>query len=378
MSLPVGTLLCLAYLSGLLLALVVPLPLVLLVGAIAALLVPWLPAAWLGYRSRRVVWAALGVAVFAGCWLAWRTPQPNPQDISRWLGSAAQAPARVQGRVEALPKRTSTGRLQVWLAAETVQSPRKVTTPVQGRLYLTTDPATAPAILPGQRLTAQGRLYRPSAAQNPGGFDFRRWLASQEAFAGFSATRIEVVGQPQWGWWSLRQRIVEAQRQWLGDRSGALVSALAIGNGAVSLPELVQAAFTRLGLSHITAASGFQISLLLGVTLALTQKTAPRLQLLLGSGLLLLFLGLAGPQPSVVRSVVMGIGGLLALINRQRLQAQSFLLATAIALLVWQPLWILDLGFQFSFLATLGLMVRSVPGRFKTGCPGCQTNWPRP
>jgi competence protein ComEC len=361
MPLPLGTLLCLAYLFGLLLTLMVPVTGVLISGAMAALVIAGLPAARVGYRSRPSLWAMVGVAVFASVWLHWRTPQPSVQDVSRWLGTQQSAPARVVGRVEGLPKPSGSGRLQVWLAVETVKGSGQPATPVDGRLYLTTDPITAPAILPNQILTAQGRLYRPSSARNPGSFDFRRWLLGQECFAGFSAEQVQVAGNPSFGWWMLRQRIVEAQRHWLGDRPGALVSAIAIGNGAVSLPGIVQAAFTRLGLSHITAASGFQISLLLAVTLSVTRQASPRLQLTLGSGLLLLFLGLAGPQPSVVRSVVMGLGGLLALVHRQRLQAKPVLLATAVVLLVWQPLWIFDLGFQFSFLATLGLMISARP-----------------
>jgi len=55
----------------------------------------------------------------------------------------------------------------------------------------------------------------------------------------------------------------------------------------------------------------------------------------------------------------MGFGTLLALVIQRQVKPLSLLLLAATILLVINPLWIWDLGFQLSFLATLGLLVTS-------------------
>ena len=48
---------------------------------------------------------------------------------------------------------------------------------------------------------------------------------------------------------------------------------------------------------------------------------------------------------------------LVALVAERKVKPLGSLLFAAVALLLWNPLWIWDLGFQLSFLATLGLLV---------------------
>ncbi|MEA5413342.1 ComEC/Rec2 family competence protein, partial [Synechococcus sp. BA-120 BA3] len=60
------------------------------------------------------------------------------------------------------------------------------------------------------------------------------------------------------------------------------------------------------GLSHALAASGFHLTGLLGAVLAIGRGLGRWARLGLGAGAMALFLLLAGPQPSVVRAVLMG------------------------------------------------------------------------
>ncbi|NJN29866.1 MAG: ComEC/Rec2 family competence protein [Synechococcales cyanobacterium RM1_1_8] len=82
---------------------------------------------------------------------------------------------------------------------------------------------------------------------------------------------------------------------------------------------------------------------------------------MLGSGTLLGMLLLTGVQPSVLRAVLMGLGALTALVMRRKTKPLGALILTAVLLLLFNPLWIWDLGFQLSFLATLGLLVTVPP-----------------
>ncbi|WP_068818656.1 ComEC/Rec2 family competence protein [Phormidesmis priestleyi] len=115
----------------------------------------------------------------------------------------------------------------------------------------------------------------------------------------------------------------------------------------------------RVGLSHALAASGFQVSLILSVVLALLNRFSTTVQVIAGVTALLIFLGLTGLEPSVLRAVIMGFGLLIGLANKRSVKPLGGLLLAAIILLIFNPMWIWDLGFQLSFLATLGLQVTS-------------------
>jgi competence protein ComEC len=118
----------------------------------------------------------------------------------------------------------------------------------------------------------------------------------------------------------------------------------------------------RVGLAHALAASGFQVSLILNAILSLTRKRLSVVgQFNLGVVALLTFLCLTGFQPAVVRSVVMGMAVLIALRTKRQINPLSSLFLAGTLLLIINPLWVWDIGFELSFLATLGLIVTVEP-----------------
>ncbi|MFM7370099.1 MAG: ComEC/Rec2 family competence protein, partial [Sphaerospermopsis kisseleviana] len=119
--------------------------------------------------------------------------------------------------------------------------------------------------------------------------------------------------------------------------------------------------FVNVGLAHALAASGFQTSLILGIILQLTSKANKGIQFFCGSLGLLTFLCLAGFQASIIRAVIMGFAALIGLVLERKVQQLGSLLLAATLLLLFNPVWIGDLGFQLSFLATLGLIVTATP-----------------
>jgi hypothetical protein len=103
---------------------------------------------------------------------------------------------------------------------------------------------------------------------------------------------------------------VDVHTQALGALRGPLVSAMVVGARVVDLDGNLRTAFTRAGLAHTIAASGFHVSLLLGTVLALTNRLGLRTQMLAGLGALGLFVMLAGFEAGVARASLMGAVGL--------------------------------------------------------------------
>lgn len=326
------------------------------------------PSSWL--------WVLAGiVGLAASFYLQLRMPQASVNEVGRLSQQLnPDTPSLVQtveGKVLSVPRLTRSGNSQLWLAADALiqQSnanwgqnidPRKTT--VSGKLYVTLPTAVASKLHPNQRIAIAGRLYAPRPVTNPAGFDFSHWLARQQSFTGMKGDQVEIrQDSNQWGLWKLRQRILDAQQAWVNDSVGPLMGAMVMGNQAVDLPFEVQDAFIQVGLAHALAASGFQISIILSVVLWLLRSLSNGTQFFGGSLALFLFLGLSGFQASVVRAVLMGLAGLIALVLGTKMKPVSMLIFIAFAMLVFNPLWIWDLGFQLSFLATLGLIVTVPP-----------------
>ena len=310
--------------------------------------------------------AALITGVAVG-WYHFRTPQPQASDISRYVSAIDRQVVKVTGQVESLPRTTKSGKTQLWLDVQDLDAgslnARLTPSPHQarGRLYVTIGDRR-PSFPPGTQVKLKGKLYAPKPAQNPGGFDFRKYLAIEGCFAGLKADDFEVVAAAKqtWGLWQLQQRITQSMLVGLPDDEGLLLAAMVLGNKAVDIPSEMQDAFTKVGMSHALAASGFQVSLIIAVVLGLTDRFSKKIQVTAGSIAILLFIGLAGLQPAILRAGVMGFAVLLALALDQKVKPMASLLFASVVLLVYNPLWIWNLGFQLSALATLGLLVSSL------------------
>ena len=87
---------------------------------------------------------------------------------------------------------------------------------------------------------------------------------------------------------------------------GGVLSALVLGSAVSPLTSEVREAFRAAGLSHALAASGYHLTVLLGAVMLVARGLMAPLRWALALGAMAGFLLLAGPQPSVVRAVLMG------------------------------------------------------------------------
>jgi competence protein ComEC len=317
------------------------------------------------------IWLIAGlVGLLATVYFQWRVPQPGERDISTFVASNnngnQQQLVIVRGAVASNPRLTRSQRGQFVLDATQVDEVKNETGPsdvpqgVTGKLYVTLPMLQSTGLYPGQQVAVTGVLYKPRTAANPGGFDFQKFLQQQGIFAGLTGTQINFLDQYEerpWGWWQVRERIVRSQVRWLGVPEGPLVSAMVLGSRAVDLPYDIRDLFVKAGLAHTLAASGFHTSLVLGLILQLTRRASKKTQFTFGCLGLLIFLSLTGFQPAVLRAVIMGFAALIGLLLKRKVKQFGSLLLAATLLLLINPLWIWDLGFQLSFLATLGLIV---------------------
>ncbi|MCW2600912.1 MAG: internalization-related competence protein ComEC/Rec2 [Frankiales bacterium] len=117
--------------------------------------------------------------------------------------------------------------------------------------------------------------------------------------------------------------------------------------------------FRTTGLTHLTAVSGTNVAVVLGAALVLCGllRVGLRWRPPLAAAVLLAFVVLARPSPSVLRAAVMGVIALLALATGSRRQALPALCAAVLVLVLLSPELAAQPGFALSALATAGLLL---------------------
>ena len=125
------------------------------------------------------------------------------------------------------------------------------------------------------------------------------------------------------------------------------------------------------GLAHLLAVSGTHVALLLAVAgLILRRWRSPW-----KTAVLLLFLAgyavACGLRPAVLRAVLMASVLLWGRLRERRADPLRLLVLVAWLLLLWRPLWLVDVGFQLSFATVAGLLVLRprVEEWLPDGCP---------
>ncbi|WP_340540351.1 ComEC/Rec2 family competence protein [Nocardioides sp. GXZ039] len=174
------------------------------------------------------------------------------------------------------------------------------------------------------------------------------------------ATTPRVVRGPD-VWWrgagAVRASIREAVAGRPADQR-ALVPALVDGDDA-ALSDDLAADFRTCGLTHLTAVSGTNLTLVVGFLLVIARWCRVRgrwlgLVAVLG---IVGFVLLARTEPSVLRAAAMGTVGLMAMAAGSRRRAFRGLAVAAIVLLLLEPGLATSAGFALSVLATAGIVV---------------------
>ena len=230
---------------------------------------------------------------------------------------------------------------------------------LQGRVELAF--AACPRLQQGWWLQVSGQLRRPTSAPHPLLAGPAERLARQGVWSQLRVGQVQVLARPPTPVADLRRNIAQRLQQQAGPGSGGVISALVLGSAVVPLPGAIRDSFRAAGLSHALAASGFHLSVLLGSVLLIGRHLGRPGRLTLAAAAIVLFLLLAGPQPSVLRAVGMGALALLLLESGAGSKPLQVLAFTCWVLLLWQPGWLLDVGFQLSVAATAGLILTARP-----------------
>ena len=215
----------------------------------------------------------------------------------------------------------------------------------------------------GQILRLRGKLKTPPENED---FSYRDYLAAQHIHSYMSSAEVTVLpgngGSPiSVALYALKEKAINNIYRLFPDPESSLMAGILLGVDT-GLTQELQQAFKNTGTAHIIAISGFNISIIAGLFVTFFSKfLGPRRGALLAVIGIIFYTILVGGGAAVVRAALMGILALFAKQVGRRQFALNTLLAVALLMCLWNPLYIWDVGFQLSFFATLGLILYADP-----------------
>lgn len=229
-------------------------------------------------------------------------------------------------------------------------------------LNLTKDSLKRPSLESGTSLAVFGKLYKNRPPNNPDQFDYSNYLAQKQIYAQlYSDTKNLHLStefkKDIWFYASKLRNTIIRNLETTNFRKEELhvAAALIMGQRQDISPEIIQN-YQYAGAIHILSVSGLHIGLLL-IFINFILKPIPntrkgswiKLTLILVS--LSLFGILAGLAPSVVRSVTMFSFVAIGQHLRRGTNIYHTILVSMLLILLFQPSFLFDVGFQLSYLA---------------------------
>lgn len=318
----------------------------------------------LDHQAAAAVCLLLGVAATGAIRAA--TPPLAPDHIARL---PLPRTASIEGRLATEPVIVAPDRTRLLVEVARVDD-----VPRSGRLQMTIYGTELPPLTEAQRVAISARVRHAGGFRNPGTFDYGAYLERQaiHVVGTAHAEDIKPLDAPTPSW-SLRVRhgARSAMNAALPPASAALLGGLLLGD-RTELPREIDDKFRRAGVYHVLAVSGFNVALVAGtawsvLTLA---RVGRRVAALAAIAVVLGFAVVVGPEPSVVRAVVMGVLVLGAMLLDREAAVLNSLSLAAILILAARPGDLADPGFQLSFAATAGIVLAPLPSGLVLGSLG--------
>lgn len=217
-----------------------------------------------------------------------------------------------------------------------------------------------------------GKLNKPFKATNPSQFSYGNYLRNFKAYTVFYADSNNVKSVPcklSVRWKVLqylnnkRNDILDTHSTYLKSPNLEILGGIVFGDDAVAPPDYIKASFINSGLLHILAASGMNVAFISGFLFFFLRRFGVPYNIRIISGILVIILYslMTGLGASVVRAALMLIFILLGKLIDRDAHSVALLAFVGLLMLIYNPAYINDVGFQLSFIVTFGILVSAEP-----------------
>jgi len=291
--------------------------------------------------------------VFGFYWLKHSMPESNEQNIHFYNEQKVMFEGYIGQEVDV---RSDHQKL-------TIETEKLEEKDVQGKVLVKAE--LYPRFDYGQKLQIKCFLKQPGMIDE---FDYAKYLARHNIYSLCYNPKIKVLNGQEGS--IVKKYLLKLKIYFLGkinqilpEPHASFLAGLLLGVRK-GIPKDIMEAFNRTGVTHIIAVSGYNITIVaVGLmnffkSISISRKKSFYFAVL---GIIA-FVFLCGASAAVVRAAVMGIIVLFAKqTGRKANTIYVLILAVFIMVIINPKILIFDLGFQLSFLATVGLIYLSKP-----------------
>ncbi|HHP7236754.1 MAG TPA: DNA internalization-related competence protein ComEC/Rec2 [Desulfobacterales bacterium] len=315
----------------------------------------------------------------------WLVPNLPAEHVVHLVGASKQ---RFAARLVTEP-RSSGRRTRCVAALEHTLPAGAAGRRVIGRIRLTLFDAP-PGLRRGDRIAFSGRMRSFKNFNNPGGFDYRRYMAFQNirVSSWCSGRQVEVLerrdrASPLDRFRQRTRNLIDAAAA--GD-ANAILRTLVLGDRSGVRPEL-SSAFQRTGVSHLLAISGLHIGIIATAAFFLLRWFFSRFERFLWQASVrqhaafwaflpaAAYALIAGMSPSTQRALIMVGVFLAAFPLRKTHDLINTVSIAALVILIVHPPSLFSISFQLSFAAVLAIVLGMQA--LLPFSPGSETSRPR-
>ena len=341
---------------------------------LAALLVVLILLLWSRLKGRiNAALFFLCFALFLWGWLQMNIILYQPPGRGHIVDQIRADPVTVAGVIAESPL-LFPEKTDLIISAHTMTDGRGEDFPVHGKILLSF--RGTQSFDYGDVVRVRTRLRKVRNFHNPGGFNYERYLRYQDVLLRGSVaddSRIVVIrkeyGNP------IRQKL-EAYRSSIRifiDKNAPapekeIIKACILGDQQ-QIPREIRDAFSKTGISHIIAISGFNMGLIAFFSIYLARGIIRRfpylllrfdlykLSVLFAMPPVILYTFIAGAGMSVLRATLMILAFMAALLISKSRELYNTLAMAALLILLIYPPALFDVSFQLSFAAVLAILL---------------------
>ena len=228
-------------------------------------------------------------------------------------------------------------------------------------------------ILIGNYVEVKGKLTTPFVATNPYQFDYKKYLDYKDCkniiyVKEDNLKTLKTIGFSRNlndSWYYILQKFEVTRNKILKIHSKNIKSpklevlgGIVFGNETINPDENIKEQFKTSGLLHLLAASGLNVALIYGIWcwIANLVRFPYHLSILIGAFCVILYTFMTGFPPSILRAGIMLLFVLFGKLIDRNASSVALIFFVAFLILLFDPKMLFDIGFELSFVVTLGLI----------------------
>lgn len=271
----------------------------------------------------------------------------------------------IKGRIVSIPADSTTGGKKFFF--QVTEADGKT---IDAKTFVTINPDKSefPDLKAGDNCIINGKLRIPFGSTNPSQFAYKNYLRNFKTYTTFYAKASDCQELPvklslKWkflqGLNNLREDILQTHAQYLHSPNLEILGGVVFGDDAVTPPEYIKDSFINSGILHILAASGMNVAFIYGFWCFFMRRLRVPFvfSVISGMGVIILYTLMTGLGPSVIRAALMLLFILAGKLIDRDAHSVSLLALVGMLMLIYNPAYINDVGFQLSFLATFGIII---------------------